>query len=61
MSRVLSQHGNVIAANFRPRATLDLQIKPEVLYCDGLVCLTRYSLILDGKIQSVEHVMAQLS
>lgn len=54
-----SQDGNVIKADFRPRASLDIQVKPEILYCDDLVCLMRFYLILDGKIHSVEHVMAQ--
>jgi hypothetical protein len=60
MPRVLSQSGNVIAADFRPRASIDIQVKSEVLYCDRLVCLMRFSLLCNGELLSTEHITAQM-
>ncbi len=42
-ARILSQHGNVIAADFRRPTSLEITIeaKSEILYADGTVALTR--------------------
>lgn len=50
-ARILSQHNNVIAADFRPSTSRDLTIhvKSEVLYSDELVILTRTTAELGGK------------
>ncbi len=58
-ARVLSQHGNVIAADFRPRDRLTVEIKTEILYIDRLVCLMRFSLYYQGRLISTEHITAQ--
>jgi hypothetical protein len=51
MPRIISQHGNVIAADFRPRASLDLTVtfKRETPYADDSVMLLRLTTLLDGK------------
>ena len=63
MSRILSQSGNVIAADFTPRefdpASIEIEIRSEVLYCDELVCLMRFHLLLDGTPFTVEHITTQ--
>lgn len=41
--RIRSQHGNVIGADFRPRATFDVTMKIETLFQDASVCLIRCS------------------
>ena len=40
MPRILSTHGNVIAADFRPADAPTVEIESEILYCDRLVCLS---------------------
>ena len=51
MPRILSRHGNVIAADFRPRAsfTVSLSCKTENLYEDDHVMLTRTTALVDGQ------------
>lgn len=63
MSRILSQHGNVIAADFKPRASLDLtvNIKAETLYCDGLAVLLRTVASFEGKPIAVIHFLSDLT
>ncbi len=63
MARILSQHGNVISADFQPRpfdvSAIQIDIKTEILYCDHLVCLMRFHLLFEGKVIATEHVTAQ--
>ena len=51
-TRILSRHGNVIAADFRPRAAnaiaVNLGCNTEILYEDAHVMMTRTTVILDG-------------
>lgn len=56
-SRVKAQHGNVIAADFRP--TLDLKVSTTVLYMDEAVALLRFSFALDGKPIGTHHVTVE--
>jgi hypothetical protein len=58
MPLIISQHGNVIAADFRPRVSIDIQVKSEILYCDEHVCLLRFHLVYDGKVICTEHITA---
>ncbi len=60
--RIRSQHGNVIAADFRPHATLDasVEIRNEVLYRDDRVMLTRLTALLGGKPSYVTHFLGDL-
>lgn len=53
-SRILSQHGNVIAADFRPK--VNVHVKTQILYADELVYLARFTLLLEGRVIAVEHV-----
>ena len=57
-ARILSQHGNVIAADFRPRATftVSLSCKTENLYEDDHILLTRTTASIDGKPLTVLHL-----
>ena len=61
MARILSQSGNVIAADFEPRVadSLTVEVKSKILYCDHLVCLVRFDLLFMGKVIATEHVTAQ--
>ncbi len=61
-ARVLSQHGNVIAADFRPRASLEIPIRvqSEVLYRDDRVMLTRTTAYLGDKPCFVAHFLGDL-
>jgi len=56
---VVSQHGNVIAADFRQ--SIELRIKSEVLYLDHAVCLIRVTILFDGKPIGIEHITLPLS
>jgi hypothetical protein len=56
--RQFTQHGNVIAADFRPG--LDIRVQAEILYCDEHVYLARFTLLLDGKVISREHFSAAM-
>lgn len=62
-ARVLSQHGNVIAADFRPRKSLDVAItfKSETLYYDGTIMVTRTSAFLGDHPFLVLHFMGNLA
>lgn len=57
--RILSETGNVIAADFRPEAPPLIEVKSELLYCDQLVCLMRFSLYFHGHLISTQHLTAQ--
>jgi len=61
MNRILATHGNVIAADFRPRAAdaVEIAVQSEILYCDHLVCLLRFRLLFQGRVIATEHVTAQ--
>jgi hypothetical protein len=63
MSRVLSQHGNVIAADFKKNASLDTAVnfKSETLYCDGSVILTRITALSDDRPILVTHFLGDLA
>lgn len=60
MHRVLSQHGNVIAADFGNRNAL-LTISQQILYHDGQVCLFRVTYAMPGKPDIVQHVTLDLN
>lgn len=62
MTRVLSQHGNVIAADFRPRARLDasILIETEILYQDDRIVLSRTTATLGGRPFMVTHFMGDM-
>lgn len=63
-ARILSQHGNVIAADFRPRASMELTvgIHCETLYCDGLVTLIRATTSFAGKpFGEPQHILGNLA
>lgn len=55
-SRVKSHRGNIIAADFRPEAGLDFDIKSEILFCDEHVCLMRFQLFFCGELIATEHI-----
>ena len=57
-NRILSTHGNVIAADFRPRAvlTVTLGCKTEILYEDAHVMLTRTTVLMDGRATDPVHL-----
>ena len=63
MSRIISQSGNVIAADFKPRASLDLtvDIRCETLYCDALVTLILVTLTFGGKPYCAQHILGNLA
>lgn len=61
MTRILSQHGNVIAADFRPRFSIDVTFTTETLYQDDRVMLTRTTALLDDRPLAVLHVMGDLA
>jgi hypothetical protein len=63
MSRIRSQHGNVISADFRPRTSLDLTVtvKAETLYTDGLVVLTRATAYFADKPIVTIHTLGDLA
>lgn len=58
--RILSQSGNVIAADFRKRTSIDIQVKAQVLYCDELIYLARFTLLFNGEVIATEHITAAL-
>lgn len=62
-ARILSHHGNVIAADFRPRASLELTItfKSETLYCDGSVMLLRTTALFCDRPLAVVHHLGDLA
>lgn len=55
MTRILSRHGNVIAADFRKRAKITLRISSEILYRDEHVMLTRSTAYAGEKPVMVIH------
>jgi hypothetical protein len=55
MPRILSQSGNVIAADFRQNTHINLQLKTQILYCDAAVCLVRITYLHDGKTAATQH------
>jgi len=62
-ARILSRHGNVIAADFRPRASLDLTVTftSETLYHDGLVMLLRTTAKLGDTPLATLHFLGDLA
>jgi hypothetical protein len=63
MSRIISQHGNVISADFsaKPDHQAMVTIKSETLYYDGSVMLTRTTALLNDKPISVLHFLGDLA
>lgn len=61
--RILSQHGNVIAADFRPRATFDISIRmsTETLYHDGHVTLIRATVQIGDQPPTCSHILGDLA
>lgn len=63
MSRILAQDGNVIAADFRPRVAdklnIEIKVTSDILYCDQMVCLMRFSLVFAGQVIATQHVTVQ--
>jgi hypothetical protein len=59
--RILSQHGNVIAADFRPRLSIEITFKTDTLYQDDRVLLTRTTALLGGRPLCALHVMGDLT
>lgn len=60
--RILSQHGNVIAAEFRPRSLeLDVTFQSETLFQDSAVMLLRTTASLEGKPILVTHFLGDLA
>ncbi len=55
MSRILSQSGNVIAADFAPPTHI-VRITGAILYLDDLVCLMRINFIYQGRIYDTQHI-----
>ena len=58
MTRILSEHGNVIAADFRPRVelTVDIGCKTEILYEDDHVMVTRTTATIGGRPAMTLHL-----
>ena len=65
MPRILSQHGNVIAADFRPRAwweELTVNIKTETLFCDSHITLIRVTTSFAGEpFGEPQHILGNLA
>jgi hypothetical protein len=61
MPRILSQSGNVIAADFNPRARFELRITSETLYRDNRVMVTRTTAFLGHEPILVIHFMGDLN
>jgi hypothetical protein len=63
VSRILSQHGNVIAADFRPRTSLDLTIslKADILYADEAILVMRYTATLGKEPIMVTHFIGDIA
>ena len=61
--RIRSRHGNVIAADFRPRPApaLTFDLTTETLFCDGRITLVRSTATLGGKAVAVTHVLGDLA
>lgn len=60
--RILSQHGNVIAADFRQQPPeLTVTLTSKTLYCDGHVILTRTTASMGGKPIAVMHFAGNLA
>ena len=61
--RIRSQHGNVIAADFKPRSSLEIKLsfKSETLYQDDAVMLTRTTALIDGKPLAVMHFVGDFA
>ena len=60
--RILSQDGNVIAADFRTRPLqVTISATAETLYTDDLVTLTRITYRVNGAPSAIQHVMTDLT
>lgn len=63
MPRILSQTGNVIAADFRPRLdgmTITLKFKSEMLYRDDAIMVTRTTALLEDRPIMVMNFLGDL-
>jgi hypothetical protein len=61
MPRILSQQGNVIAADFARRGTsLTIELKTQILYCDDAVALARVTYLLDGRLCATQHITVEM-
>jgi hypothetical protein len=60
MSRILSQTGNVIAADFRPRASIEGSLSLEIIYSDDRVMLTRCAMHFGDRCMGLFHFLADL-
>jgi len=63
MTRILSQKGNIIVADFGKLRlkTIGLDFKTDILYADDYIALSRISYLLNGKLIGRQHVMTDLS
>lgn len=61
-SRILSQDGNVIAADFRPSLDMSVtvEVRSEVLYRDDRVMLTRTMALVGNKPCFAMHFLGDL-
>lgn len=61
--RILAQHGNVIAADFRPRTFADISVKltTETLYHDGHVTLIRSTVQFGDQPPTCAHILGDLA
>lgn len=62
-ARILSRHGNVIAADFRPRRLADISVRmtTETLYCDGHVTLIRATVQIGDEPPSRTHILGDIA
>ncbi len=62
MPRILSQSGNVIAADFRkPDPSINISFKIDILYADPQVVLSRITYTCNGIVIGTQHVMAEVT
>jgi hypothetical protein len=62
MPHITAQDGNVIAADFGPRAparnlNLAVRFSTQVLYADTAVCLMRINYFLNDQPIAIQHIM----
>jgi hypothetical protein len=58
-NRILSQHGNVIAADFRPKGAIEFKMRTQILYADDAVCLARVTYLLDEEVIGTQHITVE--
>lgn len=63
MTRILSQQGNVIAADFRPSTSTSITVtlETETLYADDKIALVRTTGSIDGKPVLMTHILGDLA